>query len=134
MPPTDIADVKHVKSGKDSGSTAGSGNKPSAEPREFSNNYRDRSPLRPREPELPMRGREPDMRSDMNRGRDPGSLGRGPRDFGGREPRDWNRGREMDPFGPEAAMLDHERDMHPRDPYAPPVPMPSDPHRAPNFG
>ena len=121
-------DVKHVKSGKDGASPGGMPEGPAAN-RDFGG-YRDRSPLRSREPDMPPLGREHDM--PPNRGRDP-SLGRaGPRDFGGRE-RDWNRGREMDPYGVEPPMLDHDaRDIHPRDPYAPP-PLPSDPHRG-SFG
>lgn len=91
--------------------------------------FRERSPLRRREFDMPMRGREPDM---PPRGRDPEMLMRGgpphrdldrpSRDFDGRDQRDWGRDQMdmMDPYHGEYGM-EHERDMHPRDSFIPPL-------------
>ena len=108
-----VLDVKNVKSGKEDGmNTSGPNRPPQNAPEQFGSSFRDRSPIR-REPEMAPRGRE---------------SGRGLRDFGGRE-RDWNRGRELEPFpGDGPHHMDHDRDLM-QHPYAPPV----DPQRA-NFG
>ena len=122
-PPT-TTDVKHVKSGKDGSMGGGSG--------DFGG-LRDRSPLRGSRTDLDLgsMGRGPPPRDhdirhrEAERGGPPGRGGGG--DFGGGGPgrgdqRDWNRGpRELDPYMPEP-LLDHERDMRPRDLYPPILP------------
>lgn len=126
-----ILDVKNVKSGKEGmnipvGSGVGGGAGGISNP--DSGNYRDRSPIRRREFDMAMRGREPDM---PPRGGEPDMLmrggpshrdmDRGSRDFDGRDQRDWGRDQMgmMDPFAGDPYM-DHERDMHPRDPFLSP--------------
>ncbi|XP_046646879.1 nuclear receptor coactivator 5-like isoform X1 [Daphnia pulicaria] len=129
-------DVKNVKSGKDGlppmpgnssvsgGSGGGGGGIPDP------GNYRDRSPIRRREFDMPMRGREPDM---PPRGRDGEMMMRGgpshrdmdrpSRDFDGRDQRDWGRDQMdmMDPYHGSPYNMDRERDMHPREPFIPPL-------------
>lgn len=121
--------MKNVKSGKEGLNISGNGggNMPAGGPGPDAGNYRDRSPIRRREFDLPMRGREPDM---PPRGREPDmmmrggppqhEMDRGPRDFDGRDHREWGRDQldMMDPY-PGDPYRERERDMHPRDPFLP---------------
>lgn len=98
-------------------------------------NYRDRSPIRRREFDMPMRGRESDIGpprgprdSEMLMRPPHRDLDRGSRDFDGRDQRDWGRDQldMMDPFAVDPYM-ERERDI--RDPFI----SPHADHRA-NFG
>lgn len=107
----DGTDVKNVKTGKDSSGNGGpppAGSEPAG--------YRDRSPLRRRDFDMPpMRDRDADM-PPMRGGPTPREMDRAAHDYDDRS-RDWGRERDMvDPYHADPYM-----DRHPREPYPPPM-------------
>lgn len=102
--------MKNVKSGKDHANTSGNGGPPST----GGDSYRDRSPLRRRDFDVPPRDREPDMRPRMRDGPSARDMDRAAHDYDDRS-RDWARG-PIDPYHGDPYM-DRPIDMHPREPY-----------------